>query len=142
MCPVGSPHICPGAASVLSIRTAHTKNLGLRGAKAVHTCDVLLCCQSDKSITKCRQYSKEYIALEESAHAEQRGIWGGSFQVPAEWRREHKRGNAAGQPPTSKPSSFTPGKFLIACRRKCLQCWLHIVFLLIYTARVSCHFFL
>ncbi|KAK9916314.1 hypothetical protein WJX75_001171 [Coccomyxa subellipsoidea] len=27
-----------------------------------------------------RQYSKEYIALEESAHAAQKGIWAGSFQ--------------------------------------------------------------
>ncbi|EIE27033.1 putative nuclease domain protein, partial [Coccomyxa subellipsoidea C-169] len=62
-----------------------------------------------------RQYSKEYVALEESAEAAHRGIWAGSFQEPAEWRREHKRKNAAGHNRTSEGSSFTSGNFF-SCR--------------------------
>ena len=56
----------------------------------------------------CRQYSKEYIPLEESAHAAHRGIWAGSFQEPAQWRREQKHGNSTG-PNLSGPSSFSAG---------------------------------
>lgn len=37
-----------------------------------------------------RQYSKEYVKDEEHAHDAHRGIWAGYFEVPADWRREHK----------------------------------------------------
>lgn len=38
----------------------------------------------------CRQYSKEYVKDEQAAHDAHRGIWAGSFEVPADWRRNHK----------------------------------------------------
>ncbi|BDA44516.1 Uncharacterized endonuclease [Coccomyxa sp. Obi] len=54
-----------------------------------------------------RQYSKEYIPLEESAHAAHRGIWAGSFQEPAQWRREQKHGNSTGPNLVPGTSSFS-----------------------------------
>ncbi len=37
-----------------------------------------------------RQYSKDYIPLEERAKAEQRGVWEGPFTPPNEWRKQQK----------------------------------------------------
>lgn len=37
-----------------------------------------------------RQYGTEYVALEDAAHQAHKGMWQGSFQMPAEWRREQK----------------------------------------------------
>ena len=37
-----------------------------------------------------RQYGKEYIPLEEAAHAKHLGIWSGSFTMPADWRKKQK----------------------------------------------------
>jgi len=34
-----------------------------------------------------RRYSKDYIAAEERAQAEKRGIWSGQFTMPWLWRR-------------------------------------------------------
>ncbi len=34
-----------------------------------------------------RRYSKDYIAVEEQARAERRGIWSGEFTMPWLWRR-------------------------------------------------------
>ena len=64
--------------------------------------------RTQESLLPCRQYSKEYIPLEESAHAAHRGMWAGSFQEPAQWRREQKHGNSTG-PNLSGPSSFSAG---------------------------------
>ncbi|GAB4814195.1 hypothetical protein N2152v2_001241 [Parachlorella kessleri] len=54
-----------------------------------------------------RQYSKEYIPLEEQAKAAKRGIWAGSFQEPAEWRKEHPRNR-------SSPAGATPAAVVAA----------------------------
>ena len=37
-----------------------------------------------------RQYGKEYIALEEAAHQAHKGMWQGSFEMPADWRKDQK----------------------------------------------------
>ncbi len=39
-----------------------------------------------------RQYSRDYVALEDQARAAKRGIWAGEFMVPAEWRKANKGG--------------------------------------------------
>jgi len=39
-----------------------------------------------------------YAPLEEEAKAARRGIWAGTFEVPAEWRRAHQVDDAAGAP--------------------------------------------
>lgn len=54
-----------------------------------------------------RQYSKEYIPLEENAHATHRGIWAGSFQEPAQWRKEQKHSNSIGASQLPGTSSFS-----------------------------------
>lgn len=38
----------------------------------------------------CRAYSKRYVASEEAAQALGKGIWQGSFEAPAQWRRERR----------------------------------------------------
>ena len=38
-----------------------------------------------------RKYSKLYIPAEEAAKAAGRGLWAGEFQMPSDWRKEHKR---------------------------------------------------
>lgn len=52
-----------------------------------------------------RQYSKMYVALEEEAEREGRGIWNGEFQVPAEWRRHQGGGGSEGGGDSSNTSS-------------------------------------
>jgi endonuclease YncB( thermonuclease family) len=37
-----------------------------------------------------RQYSRDYIRAEEIARRGRRGIWAGTFNPPAEWRREQR----------------------------------------------------
>lgn len=37
-----------------------------------------------------RQYGKDYIALEEAAHQAHKGMWQGSFEMPADWRKDQK----------------------------------------------------
>lgn len=39
-----------------------------------------------------RQFSGDYVGAEEKASAAHVGIWSGSFQNPADWRREHRHG--------------------------------------------------
>ena len=48
-----------------------------------------------------RQYGTEYIPAEDAAKASQRGIWGGTFQVPSEWRKAKRMGS--GQAATTQP---------------------------------------
>jgi endonuclease YncB( thermonuclease family) len=43
-----------------------------------------------------RQYSKDYVPVEENARSGKRGIWAGEFQDPAQWRREQRGGSGAG----------------------------------------------
>lgn len=38
-----------------------------------------------------RSYSKIYVPAEEAAKAAHRGLWAGEFQMPSDWRKEHKR---------------------------------------------------
>lgn len=42
-----------------------------------------------------RQYGKEYIPAEEAAHAAKKGIWSGTFTMPAEWRKIQKANGAS-----------------------------------------------
>ncbi len=37
-----------------------------------------------------RQYGTEYVAAEEAARAARRGLWGGSFETPSDWRKERR----------------------------------------------------
>lgn len=39
----------------------------------------------------CRQYGKDYVALEDAAHAANKGVWQGEFQIPSDWRKANKR---------------------------------------------------
>ncbi len=61
----------------------------------------------------CRQYGKDYVPLEDAAHAAGRGIWSGTFQVPSEWRKENKRkelGPLGPAVPLQLPLSGTPAR--------------------------------
>lgn len=65
-----------------------------------------------------RQYGKEYVALEESAHAAHRGIWAGSFTQPSEWRKAQKAGSlgvevATASTPSIPSTSSTPNFSLL-----------------------------
>lgn len=37
-----------------------------------------------------RQYGSDYISAEDDAREHHRGIWAGKFEMPAEWRRQHR----------------------------------------------------
>ena len=37
-----------------------------------------------------RQYGKDYIAVEDAAHQAHKGMWQGSFEMPADWRKDQK----------------------------------------------------
>lgn len=37
-----------------------------------------------------RQYGKDYIAVEDAAHQAHKGMWQGSFELPADWRKDQK----------------------------------------------------
>lgn len=57
-----------------------------------------------------REYSKQYIGLEEEVEREGRGVWSGKFDIPAEWRRQQRGGgggksNSSGTANTLAPSS-------------------------------------
>jgi endonuclease YncB( thermonuclease family) len=64
--------------------------------------DVALCSAGGRDLSEAMvaagqaielaQYSHgRYAAAEREARTEQRGIWAGSFELPAEWRRRHPR---------------------------------------------------
>jgi len=53
-----------------------------------------------------RQYSRDYIALEERAKRFRRGLWAGTFQLPSEYRKNPSNLSSAGTAP--KPASTTP----------------------------------
>jgi len=59
-----------------------------------------------------REYSKDYIAYEDQAKAAKKGIWAGSFQYPATWRKEEKAGKSHSPvppvPPLSSPALPPP----------------------------------
>lgn len=40
------------------------------------------------------RYSTDYVANEGQAKAEKRGIWGGAFTIPSEWRKANKESGA------------------------------------------------
>lgn len=44
-----------------------------------------------------RRYSMDYISAEETAHSNQRGIWSGSFEMPADVRAAERGGGSAPQ---------------------------------------------
>lgn len=47
-----------------------------------------------------RQYSTLYVSSEERAKAAKKGIWGGTFQIPSEYRRTKKGDNRSTSTPT------------------------------------------
>jgi len=54
-----------------------------------------------------REYSTAYVAEETQARGERRGIWQGTFQMPAEYRRaQRSRGAPRSTPP--RPAAGTP----------------------------------
>lgn len=55
-------------------------------------------CQPQFTTCHCRQYSKNYVPLEDAARAAGRGIWNGSFELPEKWRKEHPRGGSSSAP--------------------------------------------
>ena len=61
-----------------------------------------------------RQYSKAYVPDEEAAHQARQGVWKGDFEVPADWRREHRNGTAAAHT-EMKESAISPGKLSGFC---------------------------
>lgn len=60
---------------------------------------VAVCLAQDQDIGKTlvqegmaiayRKFSRDYVGAEKQARAECRGIWGGTFQEPEDWRKEH-----------------------------------------------------
>ena len=46
-------------------------------------------------VPSCRQYSKQYVPLEEQAHQARKGVWQGDFQMPADWRKQQRTGSPA-----------------------------------------------
>lgn len=66
-----------------------------------------------------RQYGKDYIAVEDAAHQAHKGMWQGSFEMPADWRKDQKidkllaqRGRSL-QPQGEVPSRFNAGYYSI-----------------------------
>ncbi|MEW5312535.1 MAG: hypothetical protein WDW38_004164 [Sanguina aurantia] len=59
-----------------------------------------------------RQYSNEYIPLEEAARAARKGIWQGSFQVPAEWRKQSKASPGSSTAPPCSNHGLAEGPSL------------------------------
>ena len=53
-----------------------------------------------------RQYSKDYVALEDRAKRFKRGLWAGTFQMPSEYRQNPSNAPTAGTAP--KPAPTTP----------------------------------
>ena len=51
-----------------------------------------------------RQYSRDYIALEERAKRFKRGLWAGTFQLPSEYRKNPSNTATAGTAPKPSPS--------------------------------------
>lgn len=58
-----------------------------------------------------RQYSKAYVPDEEAAQQARQGVWKGAFEVPADWRKEHRNATTAAKPEVKGPST-TLGKLL------------------------------
>ena len=38
----------------------------------------------------CRKYSKDHMAIEDVAREGRAGMWGGTFDMPWDWRRKHR----------------------------------------------------
>ncbi|KAK9809001.1 hypothetical protein WJX72_007719 [[Myrmecia] bisecta] len=57
-----------------------------------------------------RQYSSDYIGAEQQAQAAHRGIWAGRFEIPADWRREHKRNGNTAAPVYAGQLALPPGR--------------------------------
>lgn len=58
-----------------------------------------------------RQYGKDYVPLEEAAQAAKRGIWSGSFELPAKWRQSHPR---SGSPAAAAAGAAAPAAVVAA----------------------------
>jgi hypothetical protein len=54
-----------------------------------------------------REYSTAYIEDEDAARKALRGLWGGTFEAPKDWRKENKAAsnNSSSYSPTSSKSS-------------------------------------
>ena len=55
-----------------------------------------------------RQYSKDYVALEDRARRFKRGLWAGTFQLPSEYRANPSNPPTAGTAPKPTPPNRTP----------------------------------
>ncbi len=67
------------------------------------------------------QYGKDYIAVEDAAHQAHKGMWQGSFEMPADWRKDQKidkllaqRGRSL-QPQGELPSLLKPTTACTLC---------------------------
>lgn len=56
-----------------------------------------------------RQYGKDYVALEDAAHEAHRGIWQGTFEMPADWRKDQKIEKLLAQRGRSLPQEAAGG---------------------------------
>jgi len=53
-----------------------------------------------------REYSKAYIAAEDAAHAARKGIWDGTFQYPADWRKAERAKGSNSKEVQGLPRAF------------------------------------
>jgi endonuclease YncB( thermonuclease family) len=65
-----------------------------------------------------RRYSMDYVAAEETARASKRGLWAGSFKMPAEVRAERRPGRGGGQTRRRAPASRRASGIASACNIK------------------------
>ena len=89
-----------------------------------------------------RQYGKDYIALEDAAHQAHKGIWQGTFEMPADWRKDQKIEKLLAQRGRSLPHGVLPVKKLhdVLCIAVLLPCKTRvtIVYACSHAARQSC----
>lgn len=56
---------------------------------------------------RCRQYGKDYVAVEDAAHQAHKGIWQGKFEIPADWRKDQKIAKLLAERGKSAPGTHT-----------------------------------
>lgn len=61
--------------------------------------------------------------MEEGAHAAQRGIGAGQFEVPAQWRRERKIDHLLAAPPLTVPSLGAHGHLAVNACAATVAAW-------------------
>ena len=76
---------------------------------------------------RCRQYGKDYVAVEDAAHQAHKGIWQGKFEIPADWRKDQKIAKLL-----AERGKFAPGTHPKSCT---CSSWHMILSVLITAAR-------